>query len=242
MPGPWMTWATRRRPASGPASLTIWKPTLVGFTASRALIRAASRRAARLGVVRALAPVVAECAVPRQPFTDLIQANRQDQVVSRYATFDDLVGYCELSANPVGRIVLHVFGAVTPDRLILSDRICTALQLAEHWQDVAEDLRAGRIYLPGEDLARFGVSEHDLAAPDRVAAGPGADGVRGTARAGTPRPGRPAGREFARRGPGCRGRLCGRRPGRPGGHRRRSARCAARDTEADAAAGWYGKC
>ena len=118
----------------------------------------------RLGVVRALAPVVAECAVPQQPFLDLIQANRQDQVVTRYATFADLVGYCELSANPVGRIVLYVFGAVSPDRLVLSDRVCTALQLAEHWQDVAEDLRAGRIYLPAEDLARFGVSEADLAA------------------------------------------------------------------------------
>ena len=119
----------------------------------------------RLGVVRALAPLVAECAVPQQPFSDLIQANRQDQVVSRYATFDDLVRYCELSANPVGRIVLYVFGAVSPDRLVLSDRVCTALQLAEHWQDVAEDLAAGRIYLPAEDLARFGVSEADLAAP-----------------------------------------------------------------------------
>ncbi len=118
----------------------------------------------RLGVVRALAPVVAECAVPQQPFLDLIQANRQDQVVTRYATFGDLVGYCELSANPVGRIVLSVFGAVSPDRLVLSDRVCTALQLAEHWQDVAEDYRAGRIYLPAEDLSRFGVSEADLAA------------------------------------------------------------------------------
>jgi squalene synthase HpnC len=117
----------------------------------------------RLGVVRALAPVVAECGVPRQPFLDLIQANRQDQIVSRYATFDDLVRYCELSANPVGRIVLYVFGAVSPDRLVLSDQVCTALQLAEHWQDVAEDYRAGRIYLPAEDLARFGVSEADLA-------------------------------------------------------------------------------
>ena len=118
----------------------------------------------RLGVVRALAPVVAECGVPRQPFLDLIQANRQDQLVSRYATFDDLVRYCELSANPVGRIVLYVFGAVAPDRLVLSDQVCTALQLAEHWQDVAEDYRAGRIYLPAEDLARFGVSEAGLAA------------------------------------------------------------------------------
>jgi squalene synthase HpnC len=119
----------------------------------------------RLGVVRALAPLVAECGVPQQPFLDLIQANRQDQVVTRYATFEDLVGYCELSANPVGRIVLYVFGAVSPDRLVLSDQVCTALQLAEHWQDVAEDYQAGRIYLPAEDLARFGVSEADLAAP-----------------------------------------------------------------------------
>jgi squalene synthase HpnC len=119
----------------------------------------------RLGVVRALAGVVAECAVPQSAFLDLIQANRQDQIVTRYATFGDLVGYCELSANPVGRIVLHVFGAVSPDRLVLSDQVCTALQLAEHWQDVAEDYRAGRIYLPAEDLARFGVSEADLAAP-----------------------------------------------------------------------------
>jgi squalene synthase HpnC len=119
----------------------------------------------QLGVIRALAPVVAECGVPRQPFLDLIQANRQDQIVSRYATFADLGRYCELSANPVGRIVLYVFGAVSPDRLVLSDQICTALQLAEHWQDVAEDYRAGRIYLPAEDLAGFGVSEAELAAP-----------------------------------------------------------------------------
>ena len=118
----------------------------------------------RLGVVRALAPLVAERGVPQQPFLDLIQANRQDQIVSRYATFDDLVRYCELSANPVGRIVLYVFGAVSPDRLVWSDQVCTALQLAEHWQDVAEDYRAGRIYLPAEDLARFGVGEADLAA------------------------------------------------------------------------------
>ena len=118
----------------------------------------------RLPVVRALAPAVAQCAIPEQPFLDLIQANRQDQVVSRYPAFDDLLAYCRLSANPVGRIVLHVFGAATPRRAELSDLVCTALQLAEHWQDVAEDLRAGRIYLPAEDLAAFGVTETDLAA------------------------------------------------------------------------------
>jgi len=119
----------------------------------------------RLSVVRALAPAVVACAIPAQPFYDLIAANRQDQVVSRYATFGDLEDYCRLSANPVGRIVLHVFGAATSGREALSDRVCTALQLAEHWQDVAEDLRAGRIYLPQEDLDRFGCTEDDLAAP-----------------------------------------------------------------------------
>ena len=118
----------------------------------------------QIGVVRALAPVVGACAIPQQVFADLIRANRQDQVVSRYPAFSDLVDYCRLSANPVGRIVLHVFGAATPERMILSDRVCTALQLAEHWQDVAEDFRAGRIYLPAEDLERFGVAESDLTA------------------------------------------------------------------------------
>jgi squalene synthase HpnC len=119
----------------------------------------------RLAVIRALAPTVVACAIPAQPFHDLIAANRQDQVVSRYPAYGDLLEYCRLSANPVGRIVLHIFGAATPTREALSDRVCTALQLAEHWQDVAEDLRAGRIYLPLEDLDRFGCSEQDLAAP-----------------------------------------------------------------------------
>jgi squalene synthase HpnC len=119
----------------------------------------------RSQVVSALEPTVAECGIPIQPFLDLIQANRQDQIVSRYQTFDDLLGYCKLSANPVGQIVLHVFGSFSTRRAELSDSICTALQLAEHWQDVAEDLQAGRIYLPGQDLEAFGVTEADLAQP-----------------------------------------------------------------------------
>jgi squalene synthase HpnC len=123
----------------------------------------------QLAVVRALAPAVAECAIPAQPFLDLIEANRQDQRVSRYRTFADLLAYCRLSANPVGKIVLHIFGVATPHREALSDRVCTALQLAEHWQDVAEDLRAGRVYLPSADMDRFGCTETDLAA---TAAGP----------------------------------------------------------------------
>ena len=118
-----------------------------------------------LAVVGALRPVVTACGIPAQPFRDLIQANRQDQLVTRYQTFGDLLGYCRLSANPVGRIVLGVVGVASSERAELSDRVCTALQLAEHWQDVAEDFRAGRVYLPQEDLAAFGVREEDLAAP-----------------------------------------------------------------------------
>src|SRR5262249_61776913 len=98
-------------------------------------------------------------------FRGLIQANRQAQRVTRYQPMDELLAYCRLSANPVGRIVLHIFGAATPDRERLSDLVCTALQLAEHWQDVAEDLRAGRVYLPGKDMAGYGVTAADLAAP-----------------------------------------------------------------------------
>ena len=116
-------------------------------------------------VIKAMAETVRECDVPAQPLLDLIQANRQDQLVARYRTYQELEQYCELSANPVGQIVLYIFGVATPRRIEFSDSICTALQLAEHWQDVAEDLAAGRIYLPGEDLERFGVTEADLAAP-----------------------------------------------------------------------------
>lgn len=118
-----------------------------------------------LAAIQALAKTVAECGVPRQPFDDLIQANRQDQLVKRYASYADLTRYCELSANPVGQVVLYIMGAATPERLRLSDNICTALQLVEHWQDVAEDLRNGRIYLPQEDLKSFGVTEADLGRP-----------------------------------------------------------------------------
>jgi squalene synthase HpnC len=116
-------------------------------------------------VMRAMAETVRECGVPAQPLLDLIEANRQDQRVTRYPVYADLERYCELSANPVGQIVLYIFGVATAERIALSDNICTALQLAEHWQDVAEDLGNGRIYLPGEDLERFGCTEADLAAP-----------------------------------------------------------------------------
>jgi squalene synthase HpnC len=109
-----------------------------------------------------LPDTIREFGIPREPFDRLIQANRQDQAVAEYATWDELLGYCELSANPVGRLVLHVLRRATPDRVELSDRICTALQLVEHWQDVGEDRRRGRVYLPLEDRVEHGVSDDDL--------------------------------------------------------------------------------
>ncbi len=108
--------------------------------------------------------VAAELGIGRGPFVDLIEANRQDQVVTRYPSYELLEAYCRLSANPVGRIVLAVFGRRDRRSLELSDQVCTALQLVEHFQDVAEDFAVGRLYLPGEDLARFGCAEGVIAA------------------------------------------------------------------------------
>jgi squalene synthase HpnC len=116
-------------------------------------------------LMRRLATTVRACAIPPDPLRALIAANRQDQDVHEYETIDDLLGYCALSANPVGHLVLHVFDAATPERLELSDAVCSGLQLVEHWQDVGEDLERGRVYLPREDLRRFGVTRDDLAAP-----------------------------------------------------------------------------
>jgi squalene synthase HpnC len=98
-------------------------------------------------VMRTLAVTIRECALPRDPFLRLIEANRRDQVVTRYESLDELLDYCQLSAAPVGELVLHVFGAATPERIALSDRICNALQIIEHLQDVDEDRARGRIYV-----------------------------------------------------------------------------------------------
>jgi squalene synthase HpnC len=122
-------------------------------------------------LMRSLASTARACDLRRHPFDALIAANRQDQRVRVYGTFTELEDYCALSANPVGRLVLRVFEADTPERLALSDRVCTALQLAEHWQDVAEDLERGRVYIPSEDLERFECAVADLAkspAPEPV--------------------------------------------------------------------------
>jgi squalene synthase HpnC len=119
---------------------------------------------ATLPAVAALSAGVREGRVPELPLRRLVDANRLDQRADRYETFDDLRAYCVLSADPVGHLVLAALCLATPGRLELSDRVCTALQLAEHWQDVAEDLARGRIYLPQEDLRRFGVTDDDLRA------------------------------------------------------------------------------
>jgi squalene synthase HpnC len=112
----------------------------------------------------ALAETVRKCEIPKQTFVDLLTAFRQDQRVSRYSAFEDVVGYCRYSANPVGHLVLYVCGYRDRDRQALSDFTCTALQLANFWQDVSPDYARGRIYLPLEDMRRFGVTEDDLAA------------------------------------------------------------------------------
>ncbi|MFJ9714543.1 squalene synthase HpnC [Streptomyces sp. NPDC101213] len=116
-------------------------------------------------LLRRLQPAVRRRSLTPEPFLALIAANRQDQLVTRYETYDDLLAYCELSANPVGRLVLAVTGTTTPERVRRSDAVCTALQIVEHLQDVAEDLGRDRIYLPATDMKRFHVQEADLAAP-----------------------------------------------------------------------------
>lgn len=116
-------------------------------------------------VLRRLHHTIAGRHLSLEPFRDLIEANRRDQTVHRYETFGDLVGYCRLSANPVGRLVLEVLGSATPERVCLSDDVCTGLQVVEHLQDVAEDLAQDRVYLPLEDLRAEGCDLADLAAP-----------------------------------------------------------------------------
>jgi squalene synthase HpnC len=109
-----------------------------------------------------LAGVVAAYRLEVQPLRDLLSAFRQDVVTTRYAEFPALLDYCRRSANPVGRLMLALYGVADATSLRQSDAVCSALQLTNFWQDVAIDIRKGRIYLPLEDLARFGVSEDDI--------------------------------------------------------------------------------
>ena len=110
----------------------------------------------------ALAETVQKFSIPKHEFADLLTAFRQDQTITRFSTFEDLLGYCRYSANPVGHLVLYLGGFNDPERQGLSNYTCTALQLANFWQDVSVDYAKGRIYLPLEDLRRFGVREEDI--------------------------------------------------------------------------------
>jgi squalene synthase HpnC len=120
--------------------------------------------APRHPVMIALAETVERYRIPIEPFEALISAFEQDQSVTEYQTYEQLLDYCSRSANPVGQLVLHVAGQFTPENAHFADRTCTALQLANFWQDVARDLAIGRIYLPREDRLRFGYSDADLRA------------------------------------------------------------------------------
>ncbi len=111
----------------------------------------------------ALAETVRLHDIPKHEFSDLLIAFRQDQTVTRFETFNDVLSYCRYSANPVGHLVLYLCGYSDPERQHLSDFTCTALQLANFWQDVTDDYKKGRIYLPLEDLRRFNVAEDDIA-------------------------------------------------------------------------------
>lgn len=110
-----------------------------------------------------LAAAIARHQLPLVPFFDLLSAFEQDVTIRRYDSYENLLDYCARSANPVGRLMLALYGAATPDNLRDADAICTGLQLVNFWQDVRADWRRGRVYLPQEDLRRHGVAEEDLA-------------------------------------------------------------------------------
>ena len=117
-------------------------------------------------VMRELRPTIRACALPREPFLQLIEANRIDQRISEYAKWADLKHYCVHSADPVGRLVLGVLGRAEAELVTLSDDVCTGLQLVNFLQDVPRDFALGRVYLPADDRARFGVTALDRPSPE----------------------------------------------------------------------------
>jgi squalene synthase HpnC len=141
-------------PALATALLDLWRGELDACYEGRA----------RHPVFVALAETIRACSIPKEPFADLLQAFLQDQVVTRYSSRPELLGYCRNSANPVGRIVLYACGEASAERFRLSDATCSALQLANFWQDVPGDYARGRIYLPQDEMSRFGVTEQMIAA------------------------------------------------------------------------------
>jgi len=114
-------------------------------------------------IFQRLRPVVAEHRLPLQLFRDLLDAFRQDVTKKRYADFAELMDYCRRSADPVGRLLLHLFGRADRKSQSLSDGVCSSLQLINHWQDIAIDWEKGRVYLPQDELARFGIDESQIA-------------------------------------------------------------------------------
>jgi squalene synthase HpnC len=117
---------------------------------------------ARHPVFVALAETIRACDIPKEPFADLLTAFRQDQVITRYATMDEVLQYCRYSANPVGRLVLYTCGYRDEERFRLSDATCSALQLANFWQDIRVDFTKDRVYIPQQDMQRFGVTDATL--------------------------------------------------------------------------------
>jgi len=134
------------------------------------LNRIASNETPQTPLFRDVANIVAEHQLPLQLFHDLLDAFSQDVVKKRYANFDELLDYCRRSANPVGRLLLHLYEEATPQNLVYSDNICTSLQLINFWQDVKKDYAIGRVYIPLDDMARFGVTEQQIALgnPDKL--------------------------------------------------------------------------
>jgi squalene synthase HpnC len=122
---------------------------------------------ARHPVFVALAETIRACSIPKEPFADLLVAFRQDQAITRFETIEEVLAYCRYSANPVGRLVLYACGEAsgedTAERFRLSDATCSALQLANFWQDVRVDYAKGRVYLPQAEMRRFGVTDETIA-------------------------------------------------------------------------------
>ena len=119
---------------------------------------------ARHPVFVALAETIRICGIPKEPFADLLTAFRQDQTVTRYSSMNEVLGYCRYSANPVGRLVLYACGEASEEKFKLSDATCSALQLANFWQDIRVDWNKDRVYLPQDEMRRFGVSDATIAA------------------------------------------------------------------------------
>ena len=141
-------------PASALALLDVWSRELEACYKGRA----------RHPVFVALAETIRECSIPKGPFADLLTAFRQDQRTTRYGNMLDLLRYCRYSANPVGRLVLYACGEADEEKFHLSDATCSALQLANFWQDVSVDFAKGRIYIPQQDMSYHGVTDETIAA------------------------------------------------------------------------------